>query len=344
MAEINSLIDNIRDAEQEDAISPEMVATTFDAVVEYADGLMENIPLASASATTAGLMSHTDWLKLQTALTYVWLSDGTDENPQIRLNFRAIDGTENSAGIPMASAGNTHAGFLSHTDWLRFNAAAKLFQELWKIAVGEWGSYDAQADRYLIADLSLTYTEALKTYHAGALSFSAEQQYAGGLGIRVNLPPTFGYNNTVTQTQKFYGNGTIEVAILARSPNGFCCFSSVLPTFFSGCKKLRSIPTQIRTDSFSFTGCTALADVKLYGIKANSSFADCPAISSESLSYLITNSAATAEAPVIITVHPDVYAKISGTYSWSGSSSQARIWESLAPLAAAKHITFLSAS
>lgn len=325
MADIIRLIDEIRNAERESSVTPEIVADVLSAIYD-------EIP---------------DKQKFLSVLTYLWFSKGTEENPQLRINFRAVDGTETSAGVPMASDPATLAGIISYRDYTRFNAAARLFQELWKIAVGQWGGYDADTDRYTIDDLTLTYQEALKVYQAGAFLYGVEQQYSGSCAIRCNLPPAYGWNNNMSLTQKYDSNSTIEVAILANHPDAACTVGTLHRNVFRNCSRLRRIATVLRGDSFDFAGCTMLEDVRFNGIQKNSSFADCPNISANSLSSLISNSAATAL--ITVTVHPDVYAKITGTYDWSkntegGSFGPSRlIWESLPAFASEKHITFTTA-
>ena len=66
------------------------------------------------------------------SLSYVWLENGTEDNAQLKLCFRLIDGSVYRAGIPMANASNTTAGILSFADFVEFRNAVNGVSDLYR--------------------------------------------------------------------------------------------------------------------------------------------------------------------------------------------------------------------
>lgn len=105
---------------------------------------------------------------------------------------------------------------------------------------------------------------------------------------------------------------------------------------FWNCSKLKNISGVIAVGnctSFNngFKGCTSLEDVQFSGIKSSISFPDSPLLSLASLQYLVKNSANGSTA-ITVTVHPDVYAKLTDTANTE--------WNKVLTDAVAKNISF----
>ena len=86
-------------------------------------------------------------------------------------------------------------------------------------------------------------------------------------------------------------------------------------SMFWNCYKLREIVQQLaflNTTTFKvnnmFTGCRVLETVKIEDLHINLSIADTPVLSLESVTYLVNN--ATNTSAITVTVHPEVYAKL----------------------------------
>lgn len=113
---------------------------------------------------------------------------------------------------------------------------------------------------------------------------------------------------------------------------------SSMPTAFSYCTNLRVIDGVFDISGITnaslvlgiFEHCGRLEEFRLYGLKVDIRFPQNGAISYASMEYLISN-AANSKA-ITITVHPDVYAKLT-------DESNAD-WHALMASAAAKNITF----
>lgn len=119
---------------------------------------------------------------------------------------------------------------------------------------------------------------------------------------------------------------------------------------FFGCNRLRSVNWK-RTPIYSlndtananFQGCSKL--VELRGCLRNNfdfNIADSPLLSLASFQYMVDNAYNTA--PITVTVHPDVYAKLTGDTTNAAaaalSADELAQWQSLVSAAAAKNISF----
>lgn len=333
MADITKLIDDIRNAEHEQSISPEMVADVLAAINRA-------IP---------------DLTPFRQALSYAWVSRGTPDNPQLRLNLRTVDGTETSAGIPMASAADTLAGIISYQDYLRFNAAARLFQELWNKTCGPHGRYNPDTAFYELNGLTdITYEEALLIYACGITTYpypSVGHPTCSSLRTNILASGQLYADSVVNAPSIFRGWSRAETLRVA--VDGHPVKLNAPTALFGGCTNLRSILGEIDFHTAPspniFGSATALEEVRITNLRHSIRLPDSPRLSIDTLNHLVTKSAATAAAPVTVTVHPTVYAKLTGTYDWSAGSTGAVIatprlqWEILPSLAADKNITFISA-
>lgn len=104
---------------------------------------------------------------------------------------------------------------------------------------------------------------------------------------------------------------------------------------FAGCYALRKVIgvidlTYYKSGANIFQGCESLEDVQICGLKANLDVSPCPKLSKETISFLVTNASNTS--PITITVHADVYAKLTDESNTD--------WHALMTSAAAKNITF----
>ena len=152
----------------------------------------------------------------------------------------------------------------------------------------------------------------------------------------------------------------LEVACVGVSRNGeFGIFPKTALNMFHNCRVLRKIIghiVMIKTDANQttnmFSGCAELREVSIRRLTQNLSFADSPLLYYTSLSYLVSNSSNTAA--ITVTVHADVYAKLTRTYEGSVISligdeaaetgqdvmTLAGYWNKLPAAAAEKNISF----
>lgn len=118
---------------------------------------------------------------------------------------------------------------------------------------------------------------------------------------------------------------------------------------FNNCLQLRFIvgkPIDVSLikafGSGTFLACTALEEVWMKGLKASISFSASPLLKRECLEYLVKN--ALNDTTITVTVHPDVFAKLTGDTTNVAVSAlteeERKEWTDLLQLALDKNITF----
>ncbi|MDE6340432.1 MAG: leucine-rich repeat domain-containing protein [Muribaculaceae bacterium] len=115
---------------------------------------------------------------------------------------------------------------------------------------------------------------------------------------------------------------------------------------FEGASKLRLITGALNCLNIvpSFAGCASLETLNIKYLNGNISFADSPKLKLDSLQKLVTSARTNTK---VITVHPDVYAKLTGdtTNAAAAALSEEELaqWTALIEQAAAKNIQFATA-
>lgn len=218
-----------------------------------------------------------------------------------------------------------------------------LFVDEFNAAAGSNGKYDpANAPDpqhpFYLNTLWLTYNEAVASMaHINEIYLRGGGSMMG-LSLRTNmlsakaLPTGWGTGLVKLSGVCLYCS-TIEVLNVG---NIAVEESYTLSAFAYNCAKLHTILGQIDLvhvkdiDAIVFALSSKLQEVRLYRIKASVNFKNCPLLSLESLQYLVTNAANTST--ITITVHPDVYAKLTDATNAE--------WYAVAEAAAAKNIAF----
>ena len=221
-----------------------------------------------------------------------------------------------------------------------------LFIDQWNAACGPYGKYnpanapDAQHPFYL-HHIWLTYKEAMDVMTAGSRQTSNLSDAYINLAIRTHLP-RIGTAQAAYAAQTFRSCVYLETVEMANLKLG--------GEVFYNCKKLRSINTTepaiynlngYPTDNFQ--NCVSLVEIRgvLRG-NCNISFSDSPLLSLSSLEYMVSRAENTQA--ITVTVHPDVYAKLTGdTTNAAAAALSADVlaqWQSLVSAAAAKNIAF----
>lgn len=192
--------------------------------------------------------------------------------------------------------------------------------------------------------LTLSYDEAvmiLSIYHTGGDHTEDLVHHP----VRTNLPL---YSNwsTINLTRFAENNTSLEVANVNCVING-----NYLQYAFYGCKNLREIRGPIRhqvgkIDDCAFLGCNKLESLDLRNLKSNLLLSNSPLLKLDSLDSIVTN-AANGTTAITITVHADVYAKLTGDTTNEAAAAltadELSQWQALLTKAAGKHIAFASA-
>lgn len=241
---------------------------------------------------------------------------------------------------PQTMASLVHTADSGNVEGAIDAAKYNLFDDQWTAADG---TVIVSGQTYGVNGINdLTYEEALKimSYYSEQIDAESRIRYAA-CPCRTLLPIRGRtYTNTVTSRMFFWSN-KLEALVLADIE------ATESWGMFGNCSNLRTIDgiigvrNQKQLDKM-FGGCKALKEVRISYLGASISFADSPNLSLDSISFIVTNAANTSA--ITITVHPDVYAKLTGDITNAAAADltaeEAAQWQALAVAAGGKQITF----
>lgn len=206
-------------------------------------------------------------------------------------------------------------------------AKMALYNDMWDLLTNGYGGYkpteapDA-AHPYLLNKLWLTYQEAVEVYLAWKMTPNdSKTRYFRNKSIRTTLP--------AFPTPSIYECDYTFTECLLLETVRINNISAGERTFY-GCRKLRTINSvyTITTDN-AFFGCESLEELTITGTQSkNVNLQWSPLISMASLNSIIQH----ANAAIVITVHPIVYAKLTDETNTE--------WNGVLSAAEAKNITF----
>lgn len=160
--------------------------------------------------------------------------------------------------------------------------------------------------------------------------------------IPVNLPPRKAPNQftsaiNVTAHSTFSGSNFKTIYLCPGST--FVRVSNCTYLFY-GCKQLVTIVGGMTFENSNnwgrntaFTSCNSLQDIRITQLRYNVNLNDSPLLTLESFQYLVEN--ATNTSDITVTVHADVYAKL--------TDPQQADWSAVNTAAQGKHISFATA-
>lgn len=247
--------------------------------------------------------------------------------------------TEIDSKAPITQLSNILSRPLSGTPQQPEPNIPRLFIDQWNTAWRQYGRYDPDnapdlQHPFMGNDIWMTYEEALETMNAYTSPIAIRDGASfAELTVRT-LPPIKGFKDygPLKGNTLFYNCIKLEVVQFHTS----FCFDDDLWLAFNGDRELRHIRGQIyanRTSSIhygAFKLCEKLETIFINGLKCNISFADSPKLSLASMQYMIEHAANTSA--ITITVHPDIYARLTDTANTE--------WHPLLTAAAARQITF----
>ena len=197
---------------------------------------------------------------------------------------------------------------------LAIKEAAKraVFNDEWNALCGEDGKYDPDnapdaEHQYLLNKIWLTYEEAITIRARHAYATDNNERYANS-PVRTNIPNNTNWAGNYNRYAEFCSK--METAVIPVVMNGSLMYA------FYGCTSLHTCKIKAITNCSSFDNifgkCANLQNLELNGLSKNINLADSPLLSLASFQYLIAN-AANGTATITVTVHPDVYAKLTDT-------------------------------
>lgn len=179
-------------------------------------------------------------------------------------------------------------------------------------------------------------------------------------GSGVDMPGYFAASNsrtniclnsgsvTTSLERTFYARLQYVTVKVVRSGLLWC--SNINQCFYQ-CRNLETVIGVIRiafanaVPSTTFFECFKLKTISLQNLSQNVSFPDSPLLSLESLQYMVNNASNTSA--ITITVHADVYAKLTGDMTNAAAAAltpdELAQWMALVETAAEKNITFATA-
>lgn len=217
-----------------------------------------------------------------------------------------------------------------------------------KRAVGQYNESTGYFELNGLTDI--TYQQAMDIYRY--TSNGVRLDVYGFAQFRTNLPPSSGVY-WLTIDSLFYSNSILEVVRLPQSYSSGVQLNPNTRDAFAYCYKLREIinvmkaPSHV-SDSYTWDGtfykCFELETVWINNLYGNISFAHSPLISSDSISYLVENRTTAHTDVITVTVHADVFAKLTGdtTNPAVAALTPAELaqWQQILSAATAKNISF----
>ena len=279
------------------------------------------------------------YLDLYDGGVYYWydlMLRKTDLDVSIR-----VDSLENKIGKANGIAPLDASGVVPNEN-ISDEARKSLFCDLFNAAAGTAGyaKFTNGVWDCKLNGLTLTYDEAvmiLSVYHTGG-DHSEDLVHHP---VRTNLPLYSQWGINLTRFAEY--NTSLEVA------NVNCVINGGYTTYaFYGCKNLREIRGPIRhivakIDGSAFLDCPKLESLDLRNLKSNLLLSNSPLLKLDSLDSIVTN-AANGTTAITITVHADVYAKLTGDTTNEAAAAltadELSQWQALLAKAAAKHIAF----
>lgn len=221
-------------------------------------------------------------------------------------------------------------------------AKMRLFDDMWKsVPITSIDRENHPDEPYGVNGLWLNYKQAISVYEYAVPSASQMASAFANIKIRTNILRCLNFAYSFSLNRSFFYNSTIEVALVGSGP------ASSQEYAFYGCSKLREIIGIIDVAGAGvvnsmFLGCANLEKVYIERLGMDAYFTSCKIISIDSLQYLITKRIYTNA--ITITVHPDVYAKLTGDTTNEAAaaltSEELAKWEQLLLDATEKNISF----
>lgn len=213
-----------------------------------------------------------------------------------------------------------------------------MWNQAWKVDGVEYGRYDPEnapdaEHPFMGNEIWMTYEEALESYRCSS-DFGNTANYAVTLlhgDMRTNIPiVAYTLGATIAQS------GCKKMEVLALTSTHRMGTLNLKRWVISAMPKLKKIVGTLRIGALegnNFDQLPLLEEMELDGLKTNLFLGSSPLLSLHSFQYMITNAANTS--PITITVHADVYAKLTDEANTE--------WRQVLVDAAARNITFATA-
>lgn len=288
----------------------------------------------------------------------LWLTDsGTYGKGGLPTSQTVVDWLDKKQKTLAATTDVVIENETNTTDGLYLTDSAKraVFNDMFNLAAGSDGGYKPSeapdpAKPYLLNTLWLSYEEAVKIY---AINGADAGRYQPNISIRYSpyhhaplvdsVRTLFKVCGYTTDYGMFFGATKLEVVNVNISGN--------LTWAFRGNSKLKTVLGTVEIYAVNsgdtlIWNCALLEDVNLKGLRYNIRMRGCPKLSLATMQYLVNNASTeiTAEKPVVVTVHADVFAKLTGDMTNEAAAAltddEKTAWAAVLTAATSKYISF----
>ena len=236
---------------------------------------------------------------------------------------------------------------LSLTEQAKF----ALFVDMWNSACGEYGKYDPEnapdpEHPFYLNELWLTYEESVEIYNISiptlAGSWPSFYYRYNDVQLRTFLPMC---GNKDSEWHSCFANNKKLEVLRVRPGRGILAAYAI----FRGCSNLRKVLGpfncfQLSNTLNSFSGCVNLEYIELMRLGGDIKFSDSPKLSIETFIYINKNVGSFSSKGITITVHPDVYAKLTGDTTNDAAAAltpdELAAWQQVLADAVEKNISF----
>ena len=234
-------------------------------------------------------------------------------------------------------------------------AKFKVFVDMWNQAWGQYGKYDPvnapdSEHPFMGNEIWMTYKEAVEIYNISIANLNAAsvrvQCFFRLHGVRTLLP--FRENGIQRSWhQAFFDCIDLETVSCNNGISTFNVQSGV--QMFYNCMRLKNVLPRLILENCSsasgmFENCHKLEALDILSINCSISLAQSPLWRLESIRYTVNNRPAYFTKPITITVHPDVYAKLTGDTTNAAAAAlteeELAQWQQVLADAVAKDISF----
>lgn len=235
-------------------------------------------------------------------------------------------------------------------------AKRAVFNDMFNLAAGSDGGYKPSeapdpAKPYLLNKLWLSYEEAVKIY---AINGADAGHVLPDIGRRFSLYYGASYMSGVRTLFKVAGKTTMQGMFFSCKDLETLHLEITgghLAWLFRGNSKLKTVTGTIDLGETQggyavIFGAALLENVNFKNLKSSVKFIDAPKLSLATMQYLVDNAstAITAEKPVVVTVHADVFAKLTGDMTNEAAAAltddEKTAWAAVLTAATSKYISF----
>ena len=229
----------------------------------------------------------------------------------------------------------------------RYNQAMTKYDGTSNSMSDSFGQYDPVSGLFMYGRIALITAEVRRMLDFRKTGVTSLLNAFSALWQLSAVAPICQASNAAVQTAYcFYMCRNLKVVAFNGYYQGDFQVAASTQCMFDGCVALEEILGVLNMASCNntprmFLNCRRLREVRLKNLQTAVSLSDSPLLSLESIRYMVEN--AGGSAAITITVHPTVYAKLTGDTTNAAAAltdEEAAAWQGLVTAAAAKNISF----